>query len=137
MEANSKFNNLLQNVYESGLNFKIDLSPFSAIISVKKSFIKDKSGNTMVAVPTIATQSINQKLKDQIFDMESVIFKLKEDHAYAVDNCVEAYAMKKNLEEELDRVTVKQKKNELESDEFQKVIELNKNYKKEIKSVTA
>ena len=41
------------------------------------------------------------------------------------------------MEEELERVTVKQKKNELESDEFQKVIELNKNYKKEIKSVTA
>ena len=44
MEAYSVFENMLKKVKNSNLNYKLELSPFSAKISLKKSFIRDKSG---------------------------------------------------------------------------------------------
>ena len=51
MAANQAFVNLLQQIQMSSLNFKIELSPFSAIIHLKKSFIKDKSGANLQPQP--------------------------------------------------------------------------------------
>ena len=44
MAANQAFENLLSQVQSSCLNFKIELSPFSATIFLKKSFIKNQNG---------------------------------------------------------------------------------------------
>ena len=44
MDANKSFEIVLDQVKSSKLNFHIIQSPFSATISLKKSFIKDKSG---------------------------------------------------------------------------------------------
>ena len=44
MVTNDAFNNVLQFVQNSCLNFKIQMSPFSAVISLKKSLIRSKSG---------------------------------------------------------------------------------------------
>jgi hypothetical protein len=37
MDAKSNFDNILSQLEQSQLNFKLELSPFSALISVKKS----------------------------------------------------------------------------------------------------
>ena len=44
MEAPAVFENILQQIQTSNLNFKLELSPFSANISMKKSFIRSKAG---------------------------------------------------------------------------------------------
>ena len=48
MLATQNFNAILEQIQSSCLNFQIQLSPFSAIISLKKSFIKDKCGNLVL-----------------------------------------------------------------------------------------
>ena len=44
MLATKAFDHLLQQVQSSSLNYHLQISPFSAIISLKKSLIKDKAG---------------------------------------------------------------------------------------------
>ena len=44
MLADEKFQNILHQINDSKLNYCIQLSPFTACISIKKSFIKDKDG---------------------------------------------------------------------------------------------
>merc|ERR1712179_762962 len=48
MLATQSFNHILDQIQTSCLNFQIQVSPFSAIISLKKSFIKDKCGNLVL-----------------------------------------------------------------------------------------
>ena len=47
MDASTIFENLLQQIQNSQLNFKLELSPFSANISLKKSFVRTRSGNLL------------------------------------------------------------------------------------------
>ena len=47
MEASQQFNDILDAVMGSQLNFQLQLSPFSAMISIKKSLAKNKSGHTL------------------------------------------------------------------------------------------
>ena len=44
MDAQLVFENLLKQVMDSSLNYKLEMSPFSAVIQLKQSFIRDKSG---------------------------------------------------------------------------------------------
>ena len=46
--ASDVFNSILKQVQDSNLNFQLKVSPFSAVISLKKSFIKDKHGNVQL-----------------------------------------------------------------------------------------
>eukprot|EP00091_Calanus_sinicus_P017744 TRINITY_DN38458_c0_g1_i1.p1 TRINITY_DN38458_c0_g1~~TRINITY_DN38458_c0_g1_i1.p1 ORF type:complete len:101 (+),score=19.31 TRINITY_DN38458_c0_g1_i1:74-376(+) len=52
MVANQIFNNILDQIQKSKLNFQLQLSPFDANISLKKTLIKDKS-----ATPVLPTTS--------------------------------------------------------------------------------
>ena len=47
MEASQQFEDILDAVMRSQLNFQLQLSPFSALISIKKSLAKDKFGRTL------------------------------------------------------------------------------------------
>ena len=47
MEASQQFENILEAVMGSQLNFQLQLSPFSATICLKKSLAKDRLGNTV------------------------------------------------------------------------------------------
>ena len=49
MLAKQRFDDILDQVQTSCLNFQLQVSPFSAVISIKKSFIKDKSGKVFVS----------------------------------------------------------------------------------------
>ena len=46
--ASKIFNDVLNTVQSSNLNFCLQISPFAANISLKKYFLKDKSGNVLV-----------------------------------------------------------------------------------------
>ena len=45
--ATKIFYNILNAVQSSGLNFKIEMSPFSATIVLKNSLLKDRHGNPL------------------------------------------------------------------------------------------
>ena len=59
MLANATFDKILEQIQTSNLNFQLTLSPFSAAISLKKSFIKDKYGN--ILLPSPSTKVISQQ----------------------------------------------------------------------------
>ena len=44
MVANAEFENILRSIRNSCLNYNLQVSPFSAIISLRKTMIKDKVG---------------------------------------------------------------------------------------------
>ena len=46
--AEKTFNGILDQLQSSRLNFQLQLSPFSAVISLKKSFVKDLDGNSIL-----------------------------------------------------------------------------------------
>ena len=160
MHPSDSFENLLLLVQKSNLNFKLEMSPFSAIIYLRKSFIKDKSGT--VQLPTFMdfdlghVQSENQILREKILKQDNDLKLLQSDFENAVNDCEEANKVNKNLETKLtqlndivDRVSVKneevddKKFSELETQLIEKDSELlivvgqNKNYKIEVRNVYA
>ena len=56
MAAKEAFESILNQVQSSCLNFKIEMSPFSAVIYLKKSFIKNQNGDTVLPPAEIATE---------------------------------------------------------------------------------
>ena len=50
MIAEKTFSNIIQQVLSSNLNFQLQLSPFSAMISLKKPPVKDILGNIIKPV---------------------------------------------------------------------------------------
>ena len=82
MLASKAFDHLLQQVQTSTLNYQIKISPFSAIISLKKSLVKDKAGIPLF--PTISDLAssfehdrtekllaINAKLEEEVFNLQN------------------------------------------------------------------
>ena len=55
--ASKNFEYVLKSVKESNLNFQIQLSPYSAFISLKKSFAKDKDGQPVVGASVCNTEA--------------------------------------------------------------------------------
>ena len=51
MAAEELFEQLIHNVKSSGLNFKLEQSPYSAYISLKKTFLTDKAGYVLDRQP--------------------------------------------------------------------------------------
>ena len=145
MEASSTFKTLIQQIIESNLNFKLEQSPFSAVISLKKSFAKDKSGKILPSSPINTTtlyrvREENQILNRKVIFLENVINTLKTDFEKAVDECEEV----RKVKDQLDRIAQLHIKvensdqiRELEKgNEFDKVVDQNKNYRTEIKVST-
>ena len=64
---------IIENVKRSCLNLQIQLSPFSAIISIKKSFVKEQTG---AVVPPTSLSDRNQEfesLHSQKVELEKVV----------------------------------------------------------------
>ena len=83
MEASATFDCLLMQVQNSKLNFKVDLSPFSAVISLKKTFIKDRFGNVQLLAPDLprlnclqseneAYEILDKVLKQKLLKMKKI-----------------------------------------------------------------
>ena len=167
MEASNTFENLLLQVKSSNLNFKIELSPFSAFISVKKSFIKDKSGNPHILMSPHADSNLlhllrkeNLDLSQQIREHEIAIKSVTLKYENAVDDSEEAHQVIKKLNYDIlklrSEITNKSVKNEevskisdiirvtsLENEllennkQLQDIIGQSKNYKIEIKHLNS
>ena len=111
MEATVKFQNILQIIKSSSLNYKIEESPFSATISLKNSYIKDRSGNLLIQSSTSNFEPKasldNQALIQKNVQLEEVIRKLKSDYEYALDDCEKAQNINSNLENKIELLGTK------------------------------
>ena len=79
MVAEKSFSDLLYAIQNSGLNFQLQLSPYSAYISLKKSLQKDKSGSPII--PSEASsfhQKVEFELKKTNEELHSARSKINE-----------------------------------------------------------
>ena len=103
METTKIFENLLQLIKMSNLNFRLEQSPFSATIYLKKSFIKDKYGISMIPPQTLDLQAQreNQAVDQKVIYLENLIQSLKYDYATVVMDSEETHRVKTDLETEV------------------------------------
>ena len=93
MLAKKVFDGIVEQVQSSNLNFQLQLSPFSATIFLKKSFVRDKLGNMLL--PSInVNRSDNNNLFGEIDHLKCNILEIEEDNK-TKDNTI------RNLEEKL------------------------------------
>ena len=101
MAAMKTFDYILNQIQQSCLNYRLDVSPFSAIISLKKSFAKDKSGNPIAHYPLDNEESGEAKLKlqtleDELSSIQSNYKELLNKYNAAVESMA---VMEKSLKE--------------------------------------
>ena len=114
MLASNYFNAILEQIQMSCLNFHIQVSPFSAIISLKKSFIKDKCGNLVLP--------LNRHVQRENVKNEPVVDK----DALAEETIVKKEAVEndhvESLQFELNKLVIEKKNNEEKIGELEKEI---------------
>ena len=80
MDAPQVFENVLKQVMDSCLNYKVEMSPFSAMIFLKKTFIRDKSGMPIfpsssplpfLPAKQVPQESENYELKHRLRQLEA------------------------------------------------------------------
>ena len=107
MAVSSTFDHILDQVKTSNLNFWIQLSPFSATISLKKSLVKDVSGQPLLppilnSKPVIKSECDNHDdLLQKVCKLEIDLEQMKSVHAEAIDDNADAYKKIKLLKQEL------------------------------------
>ena len=93
MLASNAFANIINQIQTSNLNYQLQLSPFSAYISLKKSLIKEKSGaprlppapeTTVLKDPSL--ESKIAALVDKNLLLEKRLKEVQADYTLAVDN---------------------------------------------------
>ena len=90
MIAEKTFSNIIQQVQSSNLNFQLKLSPFSAMISLKKTLVKDKLGNIIKPVDT--------KILGSAANHHEIV---KTECVNAVDDCEAIKAENKDIAQNL------------------------------------
>ena len=68
MAANTTFNSILNEIQLSNLNFKIQMTPFAAIITLKKTALKDKNG--LLAKPSPPILFLLQNAQQMIVNIQ-------------------------------------------------------------------
>ena len=101
--ASQTFENILEQIQGSHLNFQIQISPFSALISLKKSLITDKSGVPLLppSSPDHASSKEIATLATKNIMLEKKLNSLQRDYENAVDDSDAAHRTIKSLEKEL------------------------------------
>ena len=80
MVTNKAFNKVLSCVQDSGLNFQIQMSPFSASISLKKSLVRNLVGSPVLPTISIMEDNIDKherELQELRKSCEDIVQKLR------------------------------------------------------------
>ena len=104
MLADQAFNNILDGVQKSNLNFQMQVLPFSAFISLKKSLVKNKSGSFQLppAHPTVQSPLPSPTMNEDIGKLLATIKELETDLLNNKNNNLEEAA--KNCEDTSDKL---------------------------------
>ena len=73
MSAYQTFETVLNTIKASNLNFHLQQTPFSAVVYIKNSLIKDKLGNQLVP-PSLED---NTKLSIKLLELENMVSSMK------------------------------------------------------------
>ena len=134
MLASIAFENIINQIRTSNLNFQLQMSPFSACISLKRSLVKEKSG--AFRLPPPAPESLSPSSESEIAALvkknlllENKLVEINENYARAVDDCLKVTMnlekhQKDNIKKEPDDEKLKGLENDLNS-----VIVDNKKYR--------
>ena len=93
MIASQTFDEILQMIQKSNLNFVLQVSPFSANISLKKS---------LVTIPDQVSTEVLTAVQTKNVELENALLNIGSELVSATDNCESAHARIKLLEEEKD-----------------------------------
>ena len=98
MLASQAFYNILDQIQSSNLNFMLQVSPFSAQISLRKSLVKDKEGIPLLPQPlkqSVPPTTVELKaLEVKNLKLENDLFILREKYTEIVNECTN---VKKNI----------------------------------------
>ena len=101
MLASRTFENILHMIKTSNLNYFLQLSPFAAQISLKKSLVKDKSGVPLVQPKLTSFDCTSDDVTDLFIKnraLENKLASLQKDYEAAIKDCAAAQAMIKEYE---------------------------------------
>ena len=96
MAASKNFNIILHQIEKSCLNFHLHLTPFSALISLKKTFARDKEGPLHSELESFSFQESEHLLKVQTLEAE--LSNLREKYEKAVNKYEAACESMGNLQ---------------------------------------
>ena len=131
MSTNQAFENLLDSVKCSNLNFHIQQTPFTAIISVKKSLIRDKFGNFLA--PTSQAPKIRSSLEAENHALQDKIIQLEKNSNSLQNDLVEAVGDSENGHKTI-RILESGMKNL--SDKLEEALQQNSNKTKDIDALS-
>ena len=101
MIAEQTFRNILDDIQRSNLNFQLQVSPFSAYISLRKTLVKDLSGAVLLPPPKASVPPSLQsptlhtdvaKYLVRINELEKDLLAMKDNHEDVVNKCRDASA---------------------------------------------
>ena len=102
MAVDATFSSIISEIQLSNLNFSLQITPFTAYITLKKSVIKDKHGNQAVPSPPILIllQQAQQTIRELQEENEQLKIKSdateKKNHALVNENVALIEALDKN-----------------------------------------
>lgn len=100
MLASKTFTDIIEQVQNSSLNFQLQLSPFSAVISIKKSFVKDKLGN--VLLPSQMSRQVSSENTAALLrkndQLENDLADLTKKYEHVLSECENAHELLKSFE---------------------------------------
>ena len=121
--ATQTFHNVLNVIQECGLNFKMEISPFSATVQLKNSALKDQNGNQLVIEPQRNINDDQTKVKSEkyardINHLENANRILQSHVENALSDSDKMYNTNKQLENVIETLQYKL------SNSDQKIVEL-------------
>ena len=139
MHASNAFEQIIDQIRTSNLNFQLTMSPFSAQISLKKSLIIDKSGilrqpRSIAAVDLSKLESDYAILASENDELKKGLQILKDDYDRTVSDCHEAHEKIKVLEkipikkeysnfDELENLQIENKRMNIENFEYSRLVQ--------------
>ena len=123
MAVEEAFKNVLSKIQNCGLNFKIEVSPFSANISIKKSFIRDKSGNIITPgdIHFVKLKQENDFLVQQLNFQESKFNSLKSKYENSLLHSEKSFETKEKLESKVQMLKLQLQEAVEEIDKLSKI----------------
>ena len=114
MIASNTFDRILQEIQTSNLNFQLQVSPFSAQISLKKSLVKDRKGSYCLQSESSMSRTESEILilQNKNLKIENDLNKLYKSYERAVNDCEEALGRIKTLEENCENKHIKDEANQ-------------------------
>ena len=97
MSAYQTFETVLNTIKASNLNFHLQQTPFSAVVYIKNSLIKDKLGNQLVP-PSLED---NKKLSIKLLELENMVSSMKNKLEDSILDSENAYKTITSLENQL------------------------------------